>query len=65
MEKMKKIKDVTSQTVQLQGPYVEETLLEKLDLATGTARIRVRVKESYYYEMLSRLTEFPWKASTN
>lgn len=56
MEKMKKIKDVTSQTVQLQGPYVEETLLEKLDLATGTARIRVRVKESYYYEMLSRLT---------
>ena len=62
MEKMKKIKDVTVQSVQLQGPYVEETILEKVDLAAGIARVRVQIKEAYYYEMLSKLTGIPMES---
>lgn len=59
MGKTRKIRDVTQESVQMEGPYVQETLLEKVDMAAGIARVRVQIKEEYYYEMLSQLTGVP------
>ena len=62
MEKMHKIRDISQETVQLEGPYVQETLLEKVDLATGVVRVRVQIKEEFYYQMLSQMTGIPMES---
>lgn len=43
--------------LELNSPYAENAALENIDLATGRARVMVRMDESYYYEMLSDLTD--------
>lgn len=50
------IRDVVEQSFALEGPYVQESVLEQTDLATGTIRVRVHIRESYYYQMLSQMT---------
>ena len=62
MEKMHKIRDISQETVQLEGPYVQETLLEKVDLATGVVKVRVQIKEEFYYQMLSQMTGIPMES---
>lgn len=62
MGKARKIRDITQDSVQMEGPYVQEVLLEKVDLATGIARVRIQIKEEYYYEMLSQMTGVPMES---
>ena len=50
------VRDVTRESVHLESPYVEATLLEQVSLSDGTVRIRIAVKDIYYYQMLSEMS---------
>lgn len=56
MPSVRHIRDVVANPLQLEGPYVQETVLEQTELSTGVLRIRVQIAEQYYYEMLSKMT---------
>lgn len=58
-EKMKNlfhIRDITKESVQLSGPYVQDSLLEEVGLSDGTVKVRVRIRDEYYYQMLSQMS---------
>jgi stage IV sporulation protein A len=54
--KIRYVRDVKSQAVTLDCDYVKETNLMNLDLSTGIVKIRIDMKEKYYYEMMSQMT---------
>lgn len=45
MTKLTHVRDINKDSVQLESPYVEDTLLEKVSLSDGTVRVRISVKE--------------------
>ena len=55
MKKFRHIRDVSRESIRLEGPYVLETLLDEVSLSDGTVRIRLRVDETYYYRLLSEM----------
>lgn len=50
------VRDVTRTAVRIESEYVKETTLTSLDLASGVVRVRIDMKEKYYYEMMSEMT---------
>lgn len=56
MKTLSHIRDVNHDSVKLEGPYVQETLLENISLSDGTARVRIQVNDEYYYQMLSEMS---------
>lgn len=57
-EKMKTlchIRDISRESVRMEGPYVQDTVLENVSLSDGSVRIRVSVDEKYYYQLLSSM----------
>ena len=56
MQKLAHIHDITKDSIQITGPYVQETLLDQIDLSSGIIRIRVQVRDEYYYKILSELS---------
>ena len=50
------IRDITKEAIQLSGPYVKDSLLEDTGLSDGTVRVRVRIQDKYYYQMLSQMS---------
>ena len=56
MKKLVHIRDVTKEAVKLEGPYVQETLLDEVSLASGIIRIRLQIKDEFYYQILSELS---------
>ena len=56
MTKLTHVRDINKDSVQLESPYVEDTLLEKVSLSDGTVRVRISVKDGYYYRMLSQMS---------
>ncbi len=53
MKKLCHIRDISRESIQLKGPYVQDTLLENVSLSDGSVRIQVRINEKYYYQLLS------------
>lgn len=53
MKKMIHIRDVSKDTVKLAGPYVQDTLLDDVSLSDGIVRLRLQIKDEYYYQILS------------
>lgn len=56
MKKFSRIRDIFREEIRLKGPYVQETLLEHVDLSDGKIRIRIQVDDQYYYQMLSEMS---------
>ena len=50
------IRDITKEAIQLSGPYVKNSLLEDTGLSDGTVKVRVRIQDKYYYQMLSQMS---------
>ena len=50
------IRDITKEAIQLSGPYVKDSLLEDTGLSDGTVKVRVRIQDKYYYQMLSQMS---------
>ncbi|MDC7288840.1 stage IV sporulation protein A [Blautia schinkii] len=62
MKKLSHIRDITKDTVKLQGPYVQDTLLEDVSLANGSVRVRIQINDEYYYKMLSQMSGIPMES---
>lgn len=56
MKKLLHIRDVTRESVKLEGPYVQDTLLDHVGLSDGTIQIRLQIDDKYYYKMLSDMS---------
>ncbi|MDO5336972.1 MAG: stage IV sporulation protein A [Eubacteriales bacterium] len=62
MMHMDRIRTINRDMLGMEGPYVNEVLLESVSLADGTVRVRVSVKDTYYYQMLSEMTGIPMES---
>ena len=64
-EKMKsllQIKNITKESISLDIPYIQDTLLEDISLSSGKVRVRVQIKDEYYYKMLSEMSGIPMES---
>lgn len=55
MKKLSHIRDISKESVKLEGPYVQETSMENVSLSDGSVRIRIQIDEKYYYQLLSEM----------
>lgn len=55
MKKLSHIRDISKESVKLEGPYVKETIMENVSLSDGSVRIRIQIDEKYYYQLLSEM----------
>lgn len=55
MKKLSHIRDISKESVKLDGPYVQETIMENVSLSDGSVRIRIQIDEKYYYQLLSEM----------
>ena len=62
MKKLLHIRDITRESVKLEGPYVQDTLLDHVCLSDGTVQIRIQVDDKYYYKMLSDMSGIPMES---
>lgn len=57
--KVRYIRDVTRDSIQMQSDYIRETALSSVNLATGVIALRMELDDRYYYEMLSEMSGVP------
>lgn len=62
MPHLTRIRDISRETVRLEGPYVQDTLLDEVRLADGIVGIRLQIKDEYYYQILSELCGIEMKS---
>ena len=62
MKSLVHIKDVTKDAVKLDGPYVQDTLLDEVNLSDGVVRVRLQIRDEYYYQILSELCGVPMES---
>ena len=55
LNELNTIRDVSEKNFDLNSEYVEQCVLEQINLADGIISVRIEVKDSFYYEMLSEL----------
>lgn len=55
LNEMNTIRDVSEKDFAMDSEYVDQCTLEQINLADGTISLRIDVKDSFYYEMLSEL----------
>lgn len=56
MESLTEIKDAANGVSKPESDYIEEMKIDEIEMDTGCVKIRIRIAEDYYYEMLSDLT---------
>ncbi len=56
MKKLLHIRDITRESIKLEGPYVQDTHLDHVNLSDGTVQLRIEVDDKYYYKMLSDMS---------
>ena len=56
MTELDDIRSVTSGIPEVESPYIEKILVDKIEMDTGKIRILIRFAEQFYYEVLSELT---------
>lgn len=62
MTHLTRIRDISREAVRLEGPYVQDTLLDEVRLADGIVGIRLQIKDEYYYQILSELCGIEMKS---
>ena len=56
MEQMTEIKDAVKELEEPDSPYISRMDIDGIEMDTGCVKIRIDVKEQFYYEMLSEMT---------
>lgn len=56
MMNMKHIRDLTKDAVRMESPYVQEVVIENVNLADGSVKIKIQIYDEYYYKILSELS---------
>ena len=59
MGKLKYIRDIKNDNLQIGSTYVKSAALEEVNLSNGIVRVRVEMKEPYYYQVMSEMTGVP------
>ncbi len=55
MTRLVHIRDVNKESIKLEGAFVQDTLLEDVCLSDGIVRVRLQIRDEYYYHILSEL----------
>lgn len=50
------IRDIRKEEWDLDSIYVKKAMLDQLDLSTGIIKVRIDMKECYYYQVMSEMT---------
>ncbi len=56
MTELDDIRSVTAGIPEVESPYIEKILVDKIEMDTGKIRIMIQFAEQFYYEVLSELT---------
>lgn len=51
------VRSIASGEIATESPYISEISVERIEMDCGRVRIQVRYQQSYYYEVLSELTD--------
>lgn len=62
MKNLTHIRDINRESVKLQGPFVQDTLLENVSLSDGRVRVRIQINDEFYYKMLSEMSGIPMES---
>lgn len=54
--KVKYVRDISKESIQMECPYVNMITLDQVDLASGKVKVRIDMDDKYYYEILSDMT---------
>ena len=56
MGKFRYIRDIKNENLQMGSVYVKNTALEEVNLSNGVVKVRIEMKEPYYYQVMSEMT---------
>ena len=56
MERLRYIRDIKNENLQVDSEYIKTTALEKVNLSNGVVKVRMEMKEPYYYQIMSEMT---------
>ena len=56
MGNLQYIRDIKSENLQVDSEYVKSTSLEDVNLSNGVVKVRMEMKEPYYYQVMSEMT---------
>lgn len=56
MENLRYIRDIKNETLQVDSDYVKSSALEEVNLSNGVVKVRMEIKEPYYYKIMSEMT---------
>lgn len=56
MEKVHSMKDISRELLSIEREFIRKTQIEQIDLAKGLVEISLEPEESYYYRILSEIT---------
>lgn len=56
MGNLQYIRDIKNENLQVDSEYVKSTSLEDVNLSNGVVKVRMEMKEPYYYQVLSEMT---------
>ena len=59
MGKFRYIRDIKNENLQMGSVYVKNTTLEEVNLSNGVVKVRIEMKEPYYYQVMSEMTGVP------
>ena len=59
MGKFRYIRDIKNENLQMGSVYVKNTALEEVNLSNGVVKVRIEMKEPYYYQVMSEMTGVP------
>lgn len=56
MRNLQYIRDIKNENLQVDSEYVKSTSLEDVNLSNGVVKVRMEMKEPYYYQVMSEMT---------
>ena len=56
MGNLQYIRDIENENLQVDSEYVKSTSLEDVNLSNGVVKVRMEMKEPYYYQVMSEMT---------
>ena len=56
MGNLQYIRDIKNENLQVDSEYVKSTSLEDVNLSNGVVKVRMEMKEPYYYQVMSEMT---------
>lgn len=59
MGKLRYIRDIKNENLQMESVYIKSAALQEVNLSNGVVRVRIEMKEPYYYQVMSEMTGVP------